>query len=181
MMKTDDTHPIRKQRPDEIFDSRRRTLLIWIPSAILAAISATFTAAAYRFLRPQTREAEAGQNSSGTWAEVAELSALAGDGPHMRKVLVEERAGWSLRREERTVYVLAGEGHQVLSAVCPHEQCEVAWSMETKEFLCPCHDSRFGPEGARLSGPAETDMERLPTRVENGVIQVLINGNTERS
>ncbi|NJL45703.1 MAG: FAD-dependent oxidoreductase [Leptolyngbyaceae cyanobacterium SM2_3_12] len=46
-----------------------------------------------------------------------------------------------------------GQLHQV-SAVCPHLGCIVAWNAVEKSWDCPCHGSRFDPDGAILQGPA---------------------------
>lgn len=36
--------------------------------------------------------------------------------------------------------------------ICTHGACEVVY--EDGEIVCPCHDSRFGPDGEVLQGPA---------------------------
>ncbi len=46
-----------------------------------------------------------------------------------------------------------GELHTV-SAVCPHMYCLVEWNDGEASWDCPCHGSRFGPDGERLEGPA---------------------------
>jgi cytochrome b6-f complex iron-sulfur subunit len=45
-----------------------------------------------------------------------------------------------------------------VSAVCPHRQCAVDWDAEAREFVCPCHDSRFDADGKVTQGPATTDL-----------------------
>jgi Rieske Fe-S protein len=103
----------------------------------------------------------------------------------MRSVLVEHRAGWANAVEEHIVYVLPNREGQVLSAVCPHEGCNVAWRDDAKNFACPCHDSAFAPDGARLYGPSRRGLDSLPSRVQNGVLQVqyqsFVNNTTERT
>lgn len=41
-----------------------------------------------------------------------------------------------------------------LSSICTHEECDVEWNGADKEWNCPCHGSRFTPDGHVLTGPA---------------------------
>jgi menaquinol-cytochrome c reductase iron-sulfur subunit len=59
-----------------------------------------------------------------------------------------------------------------LSAVCPHLGCAVGWDGGAGNFLCPCHDSRFSPEGDKLTGPSERGMDELPLAVVEGRLQL---------
>jgi glycine/D-amino acid oxidase-like deaminating enzyme/nitrite reductase/ring-hydroxylating ferredoxin subunit len=46
-----------------------------------------------------------------------------------------------------------GELH-VLSPTCPHMLCVVKWNDMEKSWDCPCHGSRFSPEGEAIEGPS---------------------------
>ncbi len=47
------------------------------------------------------------------------------------------------------------------SPVCPHLQCIVNWNTAEHTWDCPCHGSRFKPEGEVISGPAERSLEKI--------------------
>jgi Rieske Fe-S protein len=157
----------------------RRDFLLLIPVGIFAGMAATILTAAFRFLRP-TAAARAA-----SWTDVAPVAQLSGDKPIMRSINVERSAGWATTVEEQLVYVLPKQDHQVLSGVCPHEGCNVVWRDDAKGFFCPCHDSSFAADGARLNGPARRGLDPLPAREKDGMLQVqyqsFVNNTVERA
>ena len=44
------------------------------------------------------------------------------------------------------------------SAVCPHLNCVVGWNPGEGSWDCPCHGSRFDPNGSIIDGPAVSDL-----------------------
>lgn len=156
----------------------RRNFLLLIPLGIFAGMFGAIATAALRFLRP----AQAAQEEK--WITVAPINQLTGKRPVMRSIIAEHLAGWASTQEEHFVYVLPEQNHQVLSSICPHEGCNVTWRDDANQFICPCHDSFFGADGARLSGPARRGLDPLPSREENGMLQVryqfFINNTEDR-
>jgi|SRR5688572_13663825 len=48
----------------------------------------------------------------------------------------------------------------VLSAVCTHAGCTVAYAASINEVACPCHGSRYNLGGAVVEGPATVSLKR---------------------
>lgn len=114
----------------------------------------------------------AGQGTE--FVQVAELSALPvgeptgitfvqqGQDAYVHEIL--PHSIWVLKNSETDV--------TVFSPVCPHLGCQVVWSKDKKQFICPCHNSTFSAQGAVLGGPAPRPLDTLPTRIEQGMLLV---------
>jgi Rieske Fe-S protein len=84
-----------------------------------------------------------------------------------------------LARGEGGVFSMVGAKYAVcrdaegrlhaLSPICTHLGCDVRWNLAERTWDCPCHGSRFSPDGQVINGPATADLpaKRLPeTRKE---------------
>jgi cytochrome b6-f complex iron-sulfur subunit len=56
---------------------------------------------------------------------------------------------------------------QHFSLVCPHAGCLVAVQAGSAEFHCPCHGSKFNPDGSVLNGPAARPLGQHVLTVED--------------
>jgi cytochrome b6-f complex iron-sulfur subunit len=65
----------------------------------------------------------------------------------------------TLRPEVPAVLFRSAEGFTALSLVCPHLGCTV--ESKPEGFACPCHGSRFDPQGKVTRGPAAQALRLL--------------------
>jgi glycine/D-amino acid oxidase-like deaminating enzyme/nitrite reductase/ring-hydroxylating ferredoxin subunit len=70
--------------------------------------------------------------------------------------------GVVVRRGLEVVAVSRGRDGSLraVSAACTHLGCVVAWNGAEESWDCPCHGSRFSPDGEVLHGPAVAPLER---------------------
>lgn len=81
----------------------------------------------------------------------------------MVKVLVEGQPVGVFRHD--------GQIH-ALGLVCTHLGCLVAWSPDAALMLCPCHGSRFDPNGQVVQGPAPLPLKRYDAKVSGETVVV---------
>ena len=57
--------------------------------------------------------------------------------------------------QDQLVYIVRSqEGMWALSAICTHLGCITQWKPEANMIACPCHGSKFEPNGKKIEGPA---------------------------
>jgi cytochrome b6-f complex iron-sulfur subunit len=57
--------------------------------------------------------------------------------------------------QDQLVYIVRTvSGFFAVSSVCTHLGCVTQWKPEANMIACPCHGSKFSPEGNKLAGPA---------------------------
>jgi glycine/D-amino acid oxidase-like deaminating enzyme/nitrite reductase/ring-hydroxylating ferredoxin subunit len=64
----------------------------------------------------------------------------------------------SLNGQRVAVYRDENGAVQKRSAVCTHMGCIVDWNDAERTWDCPCHGSRFRPDGSVIGGPAESPL-----------------------
>ena len=50
------------------------------------------------------------------------------------------------------------KGPTAVSRTCTHLGCRVNYQQDKEYIECPCHQSRFTPDGTRIAGPAEKNL-----------------------
>jgi cytochrome b6-f complex iron-sulfur subunit len=57
--------------------------------------------------------------------------------------------------QDQQVYIVrTPAGFYAVSAVCTHLGCVTQWKPEANQIACPCHGSKFQPDGTKVEGPA---------------------------
>ena len=57
--------------------------------------------------------------------------------------------------QEQQVYIVrTPAGFYAVSSVCTHLGCITQWKPEANIIACPCHGSKFQPNGKKIEGPA---------------------------
>ena len=69
----------------------------------------------------------------------------------------------------------AADGYAAVNPVCTHAGCNVEWQVDQAQFVCPCHDSQFAPDGSVTQGPASEPLPSYPVTVEGEQILVQIS------
>jgi cytochrome b6-f complex iron-sulfur subunit len=59
-----------------------------------------------------------------------------------------------------------------VNSTCTHAGCAVNWEQNQKSFVCPCHESKFAPDGKVLGGPATEALQTYTAKLEGGDVLV---------
>jgi menaquinol-cytochrome c reductase iron-sulfur subunit len=116
-----------------------------------------------------------GKSGKSGWSPVGEMKEFSNLAQPIEKTIeVKQLDGWREVDSAQSVYVTKGTDGQltVLSAICPHLGCSVAWHQTQDEFICPCHGGRFAPDGKHVFGPPPRGMDPLPHKVVDGQLMV---------
>ncbi len=114
------------------------------------------------------------KKGSKKWVDVGIVDLLKGSRYKKINYTFQSKDGWVEINKKRSVYVTdKGDGDFVVfSRVCTHLNCLVRWNESKGQFLCPCHGGVFDKEGNVVAGPPSRPLERMPLKVEDGVLYV---------
>jgi menaquinol-cytochrome c reductase iron-sulfur subunit len=59
-----------------------------------------------------------------------------------------------------------------ISSRCAHLGCPVRWVDAAERFICPCHGGVYDLLGRRVGGPPVRPLDRFPTRVKDGRVEL---------
>jgi Rieske Fe-S protein len=90
------------------------------------------------------------------WLTPGEVSTVEEIKPGMGAVIRRSLSKIAVSRDDK------GSLHRC-SAVCSHLGCIVSWNSTEHTWDCPCHGSRFTPDGKLLNGPALGPLDKVPS------------------
>jgi Rieske Fe-S protein len=162
--KETDTRPepvVAEPSPAETGPAPRRTFLASLATMVLAvvALGTPLVAGLAMFLDPLIRRSKGGggEGGEGKFTRITTLDALPLDGSPVQFAIMEDKVDAWNREPNQPVgsIFLRRLADQVLAfnAVCPHAGCYVGFSVARAVFRCPCHNSSFELDGAKIETP----------------------------
>jgi glycine/D-amino acid oxidase-like deaminating enzyme/nitrite reductase/ring-hydroxylating ferredoxin subunit len=91
------------------------------------------------------------------WLTPDQVSTVEEIKPGMGAVICRGSSKFAVSRDDK------GSLH-LRSAVCSHLGCIVSWNSTEHTWDCPCHGSRFTPDGKLLNGPALSPLAKVPSK-----------------
>ncbi|MEO0489715.1 MAG: ubiquinol-cytochrome c reductase iron-sulfur subunit [Cyanobacteria bacterium J06635_15] len=61
-----------------------------------------------------------------------------------------------------------------VNSFCTHQGCTVEWD-GTSVFACPCHGSKFNPDGSVTAGPAESPLDVFEAKIDGDLVLVKVS------
>ena len=124
------------------------------------------------FLNPLRRRAD-----RHGFSRVASVDSLPMGTPRHFTVRGRRRDAWEVGSQVPlgAVYLLRQRtGIRAFQVICPHAGCFVGYDGAKRRFLCPCHDSSFGMDGAiaNSDSPSPRGLDELEVKVEEGEVLV---------
>lgn len=59
-----------------------------------------------------------------------------------------------------------------VNATCAHQGCVADWNKDAGLLICPCHGSKFNPDGSIDTGPVEEPLEVFEAKIDGDAVLV---------
>ena len=87
-----------------------------------------------------------------------------------------EEAGYLLNKKAKVLVIKNSEDElQAVNPTCTHQGCIVNWLADENQFVCPCHNAQYAPNGEVLAKPAPSSLSTYQVQEDNGNILVSLS------
>jgi menaquinol-cytochrome c reductase iron-sulfur subunit len=114
---------------------------------------------------------------SDAWVPLGKIETFQVGTPTLVSFTRSKVNGWEKTVTSHGVFVIkkSDTNYLVLSNKCTHLGCSVNWKGDRQEFVCPCHDAQFGPDGSVRGGPPPRPLDSFSDgqlKIENDVLML---------
>ncbi len=149
----------------------RRRFLARIVAVLNAAVTTLLAVPAVGYvLSPVLRR------RSSQWVAIGGASTFVSRIPQRITYDYRDEGGYAVAQTRRVAFVVPDDEGKpiVLSPVCTHMGCNVAFNKATHLFECPCHGGKYDASGQVVGGPPPRPLRRLKTRVRDGSLEIQV-------
>ena len=147
----------------------RRQLLNFLTGAVVATTASVALYPAAKFLAPPAEGSEDGSIlAKDKLGNIIPASQILAEAPGTR-ALIAGLAG------EPTYITVKEDGTLDATGIvdnCTHLGCTFPWNEVDQQFQCPCHGSRYAPNGKVVRGPANRPLKLVRVQVEGEYIWI---------
>jgi len=154
----------------------RRRFVTYSTEALLAVIGALLGIPVVGYVCAPFWRKKSDEGTEVSFVDLGPLSELPAGSWRLPSLEIVRQDGWTKVQERHSVWARRPENGanevEMLSPICPHLGCPINWSLDKKEFICPCHGGTFNTDGQYVSGPPPRSMDPLPFEVRAGHLWV---------
>lgn len=158
----------------------RRTLLVRLTQVLGGVFTMLLAVPGVAYVVGHGRRPDDTQNGFRRVGRLSELpEPAAGQTPVPRQVAIRgaRRSGAWVDTNDVVghVWLVRREGHDIraFSNFCPHLGCAIHYDPAREQFLCPCHSSTFGLDGARAAGPTPDAKNPAPRGLDELAVNLV--------
>ena len=149
----------------------RRDFITMVTAGVGAVITAAVGLPAIAYLIEPALQSG---GSKDAWVPLGKLDSFEVGKPSLATFTRSKVNGWEKSVNSYGAFVLRKSATEVVvfSNVCTHLSCRVNWDAGKNEYICPCHDGRFGIDGKVVSGPPPRPLDVYQTKVDKGILSI---------
>ncbi len=115
-------------------------------------------------------------NKENAWVNLGKLDQYPFGVPQLFQFTRTQVNGWERTAMSYGVFVVRQDAVnvRVFSNICTHLGCHVNWHPNLQHYVSPCHDGHFDILGRNISGPPPRPLDEFRTRIEDGMLYIML-------